>query len=91
MNTTTPSATTTTAATDPAPAPAPAAKTPKHHGLLDKHQLAEISKTSTLVGPTVSYLYPLLDAPVVEHHFHESSANHSGKHTRLLDFTGSSV
>ena len=49
MNTTTPSATTTTT-TDPAPAPVPAAKTTRHHGLLDKHQLAEISKTSTLAG-----------------------------------------
>jgi hypothetical protein len=37
--------------TPPAPAPAPTGgKTPKHHGLLDKHQLAEISKTSTIYG-----------------------------------------
>jgi hypothetical protein len=34
----------------PTPTPAPGGKTPKHHGLLDKHQLAEISKTSTLYG-----------------------------------------
>jgi hypothetical protein len=35
----------------PTPTPAPnGGKTPKHHGLLDKHQLAEISKTTTLVG-----------------------------------------
>jgi hypothetical protein len=35
----------------PTPAPAPnGGKTPKHHGLLDKHQLAEISKTSTIYG-----------------------------------------
>ena len=32
------------------PAPAPVAKPHKHHGLLDKHQLAEISHTSTLFG-----------------------------------------
>ena len=35
---------------NPTPAPAPAAKTPKHHGLLDKHQLAEISYTNTIYG-----------------------------------------
>src|ERR1035437_379356 len=35
--------------TTPAPAPS-GGKTPKHHGLLDKQQLAEISKTSTIVG-----------------------------------------
>ncbi len=38
---------------DPAPAPAPApngGKTPKTHGLLDKHQLAEISRTNTIYG-----------------------------------------
>jgi hypothetical protein len=34
----------------PAPAPAPDSKTPKHHGLLDKHQLAEISRTNTIYG-----------------------------------------
>jgi hypothetical protein len=37
--------------TPPAPAPAPTGgKTPKHHGLLDKHQLAEISKTNIIYG-----------------------------------------
>jgi hypothetical protein len=35
---------------DPAPTPAPDGKTPKHHGLLDKHQLAEISRTNTIYG-----------------------------------------
>jgi hypothetical protein len=36
---------------DPAPAPAPnGGKTPKTHGLLDKHQLAEISRTNTIYG-----------------------------------------
>jgi hypothetical protein len=35
---------------DPTPTPTPAAKTPKHHGLLDKHQLAEISHTNTIYG-----------------------------------------
>jgi len=38
---------------DPAPSPAPApngGKTPKSHGLLDKHQLAEISRTNTIYG-----------------------------------------
>jgi len=35
---------------NPTPAPTPAAKTPKHHGLLDKHQLAEISHTNTIYG-----------------------------------------
>jgi hypothetical protein len=35
---------------DPAPTPAPAPKTPKHHGLLDKHQLAEISLANTIFG-----------------------------------------
>jgi hypothetical protein len=35
---------------DPAPTPAPAPKTPKHHGLLDKHQLAEISLANTIYG-----------------------------------------
>ena len=35
---------------NPTPTPAPAAKTPKHHGLLDKHQLAEISYTNTIYG-----------------------------------------
>jgi hypothetical protein len=35
---------------NPTPAPAPAANTPKHHGLLDKHQLAEISYTNTIYG-----------------------------------------
>lgn len=34
----------------PTPTPAPAGKTPKHHGLLDKHQLAEISYTNTIYG-----------------------------------------
>ncbi len=35
----------------PTPTPAPeGGKTPKHHGLLDKHQLAEISRTSTITG-----------------------------------------
>jgi hypothetical protein len=33
---------------DPTPTPTP--KTPKTHGLLDKHQLAEISKTTTIYG-----------------------------------------
>ena len=37
--------------TPPAPAPAPTGgKTPKHHGLLDKHQIAEISKTNIIYG-----------------------------------------
>jgi hypothetical protein len=36
---------------DPTPAPAPKdGKTPKSHGLLDKHQLAEISRTNTIYG-----------------------------------------
>ena len=34
----------------PTPAPAPAAKTPKPRGLLDKHQLAEISRANTIYG-----------------------------------------
>jgi hypothetical protein len=34
----------------PAPNPAPAPKPPKHHGLLDKHQLAEISLANTIYG-----------------------------------------
>jgi len=34
----------------PAPTPTPAPKTPKHHGLLDKHQLAEISLANTIYG-----------------------------------------
>jgi hypothetical protein len=34
----------------PTPTPAPATTTPKTHGLLDKHQLAEISKTNTIYG-----------------------------------------
>ena len=38
----------------PNPAPAPeGGKTPKHHGLLDKHQLAEISKTSLIYGVAI--------------------------------------
>jgi len=35
---------------DPTPAPAPTPKTPKTHGLLDKHQLAEISKANLIYG-----------------------------------------
>jgi hypothetical protein len=35
---------------DPTPTPTPAPKTPKTHGLLDKHQLVEISKTTTIYG-----------------------------------------
>ena len=42
-----PTTPTTTGTADPAPAPA---KTIKHHGLLDKHQLAEISACNTLYG-----------------------------------------
>lgn len=45
------------ATTTPAPStagsgttPAPVAKTPKHHGLLNKSQMAEISYTSTIYG-----------------------------------------
>ena len=39
----------------PTPAPAPeGGKPPKHHGLLDKHQLAEISRTSLIHGVVVS-------------------------------------
>ena len=39
----------------PTPTPAPeGGKTPKHHGLLDKHQLAEISRTSLIHGVVVS-------------------------------------
>ena len=34
----------------PPPTPAPGVKTPKTHGLLDKHQLAEISRTNTIYG-----------------------------------------
>jgi hypothetical protein len=34
----------------PTPTPAPDPKTPKHHGLLDKHQLAEISRANTIYG-----------------------------------------
>ena len=34
----------------PTPTPAPDPKTPKHHGLLDKHQLAEISLANTIYG-----------------------------------------
>jgi hypothetical protein len=44
------STTNKTMSDNPTPAPAPAAKTPKHHGLLDKHQLAEISHTNTIYG-----------------------------------------
>jgi hypothetical protein len=43
-NPTTPTTTTTD------PAPAPVAKTPKHHGLLNKSQLAETSHTSIIFG-----------------------------------------
>ncbi len=32
----------------PTPTPAPDDKTPRHHGLLDKHQLAEISRTNII-------------------------------------------
>jgi hypothetical protein len=42
--------TTTTGTSDPAPAPAPAPKTPKHRGLLNKAQLAEISHANTVYG-----------------------------------------
>src|SRR5450756_1187667 len=53
----------------PTPTPAPnGGKTPKHHGLLDKHQLAEISKTTTLVGVVNSdpaILAQIQDAQVI--------------------------
>jgi hypothetical protein len=42
--------TTTTAAGTAAPAPAPATKAVKHHSLLNKAQLAEISHTNTIYG-----------------------------------------
>lgn len=36
---------------DPTPTPTPTpTTTPRHHGLLDKHQLTEISRTNTLYG-----------------------------------------
>ena len=47
-NTTTTQTPQSTATSDPAPAPV--AATPKHHGLLDKKQLAEISYTNTIYG-----------------------------------------
>ena len=47
--TVTPAAATTTATGTADPAPAPV-KTVKHHSLLDKHQLAQISLCNTLFG-----------------------------------------